>query len=64
MMVVLVSRTPDGWATDCLDCYGGAGGPLDLGEWTLKREAEDAAKAHRAEHKGKPTCPTCGQAVA
>lgn len=63
-MSVLVSKTPKGWATDCLDCCGWGGGALDLGHFTIKREADDAAKIHRAEHKGRPVCPTCGQAVA
>lgn len=64
-MTILVSKTPDGWAADCLDCPGGLGGPLDLGEWTTKREAEDAKRAHLAEHRELDArlapCPTCGR---
>ena len=50
-MSVLVSKTPEGWAADCLDCTGNHGGPLDLGHWTVRSEADARAKEHRAEHR-------------
>lgn len=64
---LLVSKTPEGWAADCLACVGNHGGPLDLGHWTLRREAEEAAREHKREHEdvyaAANVCPTCGQAV-
>lgn len=58
---VIVSKTPDGWAADCLTCPGsGTGGPLDLGEYTTGVEADHAAQAHQDATAGIPVCPTCG----
>lgn len=60
----LVAQTPRGWAAMCLDCIGHDGGALDLGEWTTRLEADQAAIDHErddltARNKG-ARCTECG----
>lgn len=56
---VIVVRTPDDWSAMCLDCPGMCLEPLDLGDFQTKSAADNAAIAHRKDHKPLP-CPTCG----